>query len=71
MENMKSEKKRGPGKPPVPAEKKLSASILIHMTPADKEMFEEYLSGKPKMSMGNFFREAGRAAMEADRCRKS
>ena len=70
MEPIKSEKKRGPGKPPVAVEMLLSASILIHMTPADKKMFEEYLADR-KGSMGSFFREAGRAAMEADLCPKS
>lgn len=70
MEPIESEKKRGPGKPPVAPEDKLSASLLIHMTTADKKMFEEYVA-RHNMSMGNFFREAGRAAMGVDRWEKA
>jgi hypothetical protein len=61
------EKKRGPGKPPVALEDRLSKSVPIHMTAADKALFEAFVATRPKMSLGSFFREAGRAFIEQEK----
>jgi len=60
-------KKRGPGKPPVALEDRLSKSVPIHMTVADKELFEAFVATRPKMSLGSFFREAGHTFIKEEK----